>query len=143
MFKKIVVGTVFCLVGFVSITDDAEAFATYEDAQWCQKEMKLLLTDFGVIGAMYHKADYSHYPPERGGFLWHAEAMEKMNYLRSAGAITSDAFYALPLNATKQDCKTLSDKMWNEVKWTVEWVQSRDPRRCEKYKLYREKNDCG
>jgi hypothetical protein len=111
----------------------AQAFQSKFDTEVCRKKLAEFHHEASLTSVMLLKADQSTHP--RSGFLRHDDVFDKRIWLRGYSAQGSDAFYALPPDASADDCRRLEAKLSNDMYWLAKYVADRDPDRCRKYEI--------
>jgi hypothetical protein len=107
------------------------AFQSQYDRTVCREQIAKFHHQSSLVNMMLLNADISTHP--RNGFLRHDDVFDKRVWLRGYSAGGSDAFYALPKNATADDCRTLEAKLDRGMYWLAYYVASRSLERCSVY----------
>jgi hypothetical protein len=131
MLRHIIYVSTFAAAIFAA--NPALAFETQHDTEVCRKELAEFQKEASITNMLLLDSDQSTHP--QTGFLRHDDVFDKRIWLRGYSAQGSDAFYALPPDATADDCRRLEAELSNDMYWLAKYVVDRDPDRCRKYEI--------
>jgi hypothetical protein len=121
-----------CVITTAALTaNPAFAFQSQNDTKICREQLTKFHQQASQVSMMLLNADISTHP--RTGYLPHDVVFDKRVWLRGYSAEGSDAFYALPNNATAYDCRQLEAKLDKGMYWLAYYVANLSPERCSVY----------